>query len=76
MILSACLFGEMHGFLFNILGGNRLTDSKLIYAWETIAKSSYISSNGTLNLDGCGEPSMAGTEISMQGKQGEQERGL
>lgn len=49
------LFVEQKSAHFTVLRGNRLTDSKLIYAWETIAKSSYISSNGTSNLDGCGE---------------------
>lgn len=35
-----------------------------------MAKSSDISSNGTSNLDGCGEPSMVGSEISRAGQTG------
>lgn len=76
LILSTCLFVEQKSTHFTVLRRNRVTDSKLIYAWETIAKSSYISSNGALVLDGCDELSMVGSEISRQGKQGEQERGL
>lgn len=76
MILSTCLFVEQKSTHFIFLRGNRLTDSKLIYAGETVAKPSYISSNGTLNLDGCDESSVVGSEILRQGKQGEQERGL
>lgn len=70
------MFVEQKSTRFTILRENRLTGSKLIYAWETVGKLSYFSSNSTLNLDGDGEYSMVGSEISRQGKQGEQERGL
>jgi len=62
------LFVEQKYTHFTILRGNRLTGSKLIYAWETIARLSYFSSDSTLNLDEGGEYSATGSEISRQGK--------
>lgn len=72
------LFGGQKSTHFTILGQNRLTSSKLMgkWAWESIAKLSWFSSNCALTLDGDGECSTVGSETSRQGKQGEQERGL
>lgn len=68
------LFGEQKSRHFTSLRQNRLTSSKLIHAWESIAKLSCFSSNGTLTLDGDGEYSTAGSETSRQGKWGARRR--
>lgn len=68
------LFGGQKSTHFTILRQNRLTSSKLIHAWESIAKLSCFSSNGTLTLDGDGEYSTLGSETSRQGKRGARKR--